>query len=151
MSDEDDSNEMPPTEHAVGYRRPPVSRRFQPGRSGNPKGRPRGVKNFSTRLDEELARSIVLNENGKRKRMQKIQAIAKQLVHKALSNDAKAINHVIEHARRTEGSPEASVGYSFAQREDEIVLNKLIQRLRLMAPDPGADTQKSDNEKERER
>ena len=61
-----------------------------PGNSGNPKGRPKGSKNFSTLFAEELAQTVTLTENGKRKKMPKQQALAKQLVNKALSNDQKA-------------------------------------------------------------
>jgi len=34
--------EAGPTQYKVGYKRPPVSTRFKAGRSGNPKGRPKG-------------------------------------------------------------------------------------------------------------
>ena len=77
----------PEADNAVGYGRPPRHTRFQPGRSGNPKGRPKGSKNFSTLFSEELAQPVTLTENGKRRRMPKRQALAKQVINKALSNE----------------------------------------------------------------
>ena len=80
----------PEADNVVGYGRPPQHTRFQPGRSGNPKGRPKGSKNFSTLFSEELAQPVILKENGKRRRMPKRQALAKQVINKALSNDLRA-------------------------------------------------------------
>ena len=34
-----------PSNDEVGYRRPPKASQFPPGRSGNPKGRPKGARN----------------------------------------------------------------------------------------------------------
>ena len=36
------------TPYEVGYGRPPSATRFQPGQSGNPKGRPKGTRNASS-------------------------------------------------------------------------------------------------------
>jgi uncharacterized protein DUF5681 len=54
-----------------------------------------------------LAQTVTLTENGKRKKMAKRQALAKQLVNKALSNDPKAAALVLDQIRRSEalGSP----------------------------------------------
>jgi hypothetical protein len=40
--------------YSVGYGRPPKHTRFKPGRSGNPKGRPRGSRNLSTEMQKVL-------------------------------------------------------------------------------------------------
>lgn len=48
--------------YEVGYGKPPVETRFAPGRSGNPKGRPRGAKNKRPALNEERLKGIILDE-----------------------------------------------------------------------------------------
>ena len=45
-------------DYEVGYGKPPKSGQFKPGQSGNPKGRPKGAKNFKTELATVLANMI---------------------------------------------------------------------------------------------
>ena len=87
--------------YEIGYRRPPQHSRFTPGKSGNPKGRPKGSRNFMTLLEQELAAPIVVNENGKKKKISRMQAMTKRLVTGALQGDQKALLTLVEILRRT--------------------------------------------------
>jgi hypothetical protein len=51
---------------------PTTQRSVQEGRIGNPKGRPKGSKNFLTLFDKELAQKTVVNENGKKKSLTRL-------------------------------------------------------------------------------
>ena len=99
-------------EHDVGYGKPPTHSQFRKGRSGNPKGRPKGSSNFSTDLKETLEEPIRVTEHGKSRTVSTQLATLKRLRGKALSGDARALDRLIELARlyNDEETPEAAAG-----------------------------------------
>lgn len=80
----------------VGYRRPPRSTRFQKGRSGNPKGRPKGTKNLKTDLLEELQEMIPIREGNQEKRVSKQRAMVKSQVARAVRGDTRAMGLIVQ-------------------------------------------------------
>jgi Family of unknown function (DUF5681) len=76
--------------YVVGYGKPPVHSRFVPGRSGNPRGRPKGQLNLETALKNELNRSITIREGDRTRRLKKGVAWLVRIVNGALNNDPKA-------------------------------------------------------------
>jgi hypothetical protein len=114
----------------IGYGRPPKHTQFAKGSSGNPNGRPKGSKNFGLIIEAELNAKIPINENGKRKSISKREAVAKQLVNKAASGDAKAIPILLNEARTRE---KAGLGLEVdpnQRAEDRQVMSGILERVR---------------------
>ena len=114
----------------VGYGRPPKHAQFAKGRSGNPNGRPKGVRNFATVIVAELNTKIPINENGKRKSISKREAVAKQLVNKAASGDTRAIPLLLNESRaheKTDIGRNLDPGQSGA---DHQVMMGMLERIR---------------------
>lgn len=85
----------------VGYGKPPASTRFQKGRSGNPKGRPRNRRR-DIPYDYLLGQMVTVREDGRERRVTAAEAFIMQLTKKGLAGDsaaARASLTAIENAR----------------------------------------------------
>jgi hypothetical protein len=115
--------------YEIGYRRPPPSGRFKKGSTGNPKGRPKGAKNFLTLLEQELAQTITVTENGKKKAVSRLQAMVKRLVTGALQGDQKSLLTLVEILRRT-GGFEPDEGHGLLPENYESILESYVESRR---------------------
>lgn len=84
-----------PDHEPTGYRRPPKEHQFQPGRSGNPKGRPRGAKGLRQILEGEFSQRMQIMEGDRPLKVSKLQLIVKRELEKAMAGNQRAIEHVI--------------------------------------------------------
>ena len=80
--------------YEIGFGKPPKHSRFCKGSSGNPKGRPKGRRNLATVLERTLQEKVVINENGVRRTVTKLEAAVKQLVNKAAAGDLVALRQL---------------------------------------------------------
>jgi hypothetical protein len=76
----------------VGYGRPPVERRFKPGQSGNPKGRPKNRKDVAGMLKDILDRPIKIRGGSGVRNITMLQAILEVTANKAVAGDARALD-----------------------------------------------------------
>ena len=112
--------------YEVGYGRPPLEHRFKPGRSGNPKGRPRDAKNEETILTNLLNRKIDIREAGRLRKITVLEAMLLKFAEEALKGDAKAATFLLNRYRPPE-SDEGSSGE--LSREDQEILDAFTRRV----------------------
>lgn len=121
----------------VGYGRPPRHSQFKKGVSGNPRGRPKGSKNFSTYLDEELRQPVTVTEGGTRKRIPKAKAIAKRVVNGAVSGETKMVPMLLNYDRLQADQKAAESPLEIPLSEDdEIVFRTIVERIRIAEQAP---------------
>ena len=131
------SDTEPAGDYAVGYGKPPRHGGFQKGRSGNPRGRPKGSKNFATLLAEALDEKVQVTEDGRRRRVTKRELVVKQLVNKSAAADLRAIKQLtdiverVERVERRSGTaPAPASPQAFTAADEEVIaeLRKRIER-----------------------
>ena len=124
------SSSEKPKGSRVGYCSPPENTRFKKGQSGNPHGRPKGTPSVATVLERTLRERVVINENGKRKTVTKLEAAIKQLSNKAASGDFRAIQLLASLVRSAEERrAQTDVQNPAFDEADEKVLLGILKRL----------------------
>src|ERR1700756_4811734 len=126
--------QMPPDDerdYEVGYGKPPRHTRFEPGRSGNPRGRPPGAKNMKTPLSKALNELLVVTEPGGRRKVSKREAIVTQLVNRSAKADYRAIQILLGMLRDIEDHAEpGSADPDTITEADAQIIQRIRARLR---------------------
>jgi hypothetical protein len=113
------------SDYRVGYGKPPKEHQFEPGRSGNPSGRPKGVRSFKSDLSEELRELICVNEGNTTIEVTKQRAIIRTMVRMAIAGDPRAIATIISSCARAFFDNEDDVTDS---PEDEAIIEAVGPR-----------------------
>jgi hypothetical protein len=107
------------SDYEVGYGKPPKHSQFPKGQSGNPKGRPKKLKNMQELLNEELEKKITVNGELVTKQC----AIIRSWVHAAIKGSPSARKMVLE---RMENQEEELEPFD-PTLDDEVALLKLTR------------------------
>jgi Family of unknown function (DUF5681) len=77
--------------YEIGFGKPPKSRRYKKGQSGNPSGRPKGAKSLKAIVRKVVLTLVPAVIGSKRLKITTYEAALRQLANKAASGDLKAI------------------------------------------------------------
>ncbi|GLS70247.1 DUF5681 domain-containing protein [Methylobacterium tardum] len=110
----------------VGPGHPPRKYRFTKGKSGDPRGRPRGSLNRETIRNlcyaELFERTLAISVGGGRKQISIVRALIRVWVQQGLNKDAAVIEKIFSYAARIAAdAPEIRIAVDRAQDDDAIL------------------------------
>jgi hypothetical protein len=133
MSEREDADVVESGE--IGYGRPPRSTQFQKGRSGNPKGRPKGSKSLAAVLAQMGRQRVKVTVNGRIRQISKLEAVLTQLSNKAANGDLKAIRELLVAHRIFPEPEQPAAAFESLHERDASVMNNMLERIRRCATD----------------
>ena len=77
-------------DYEVGDCRPPASKRFRAGTSGNPKGRPKTARSTVAVLHKQLFAQVSIVENGRRRKITVLEAFVAKVIKDTFAGDSRA-------------------------------------------------------------
>ena len=127
-------------EYIVGYRRPPKASQFAQGKSGNPRGRPRGTPHLATVLQRTLREKVIISENGRRRMVTKLEAAISQLANNAVSGDGQAVKYLCQLVRSVEEQSVPVEPTTQLSETDRKVWDNILRRFHQPSKENSDDT-----------
>ncbi len=115
---------MQKRKYEVGYGRPPKLKQFKPGRSGNPKGRPKASRTLEEAMRKLLTTKHSIVQNGQQKNVPFRELILLHWCKQAMSGNKAAINFVLDQIERSD---------RYEQRKQNAKLDKFPTQAELLA------------------
>ena len=104
----------------------PRATQFASGKSGNPRGRPKGSRTVGAILQDILRQKIAVTENGKTRRLAALEVMLRRLVNDAMRSDAKAMKLLLALVDRYAETTEAKVQLGELLAEDQTILAQYL-------------------------
>lgn len=122
------SRKRKPLEPGVGYGRPPTATQFKKGKSGNPKGRPKGSRTVGAVLQDILQQRISVTENGKTRRLPALEVMLRRLANDAMRNEPTALKLMLSLYDRYGESAQTDLHLDDILAEDRAILASFLNQ-----------------------
>lgn len=104
--------------------------RFPPGQSGNRNGRPKKPKTVSEAIITAMNKTVAASENGRKRRIRKLDATATQIANKGASGDLRAGKMLLDMAAQAEARDGAQAAPETLTISDQEILDDFLSAYR---------------------
>jgi len=111
--------------------------RFPPGQSGNRNGRPKKPKTVSEAIITAMNKTVAANENGRKRRIRKLDATATQIANKGASGDLRAGKMLLDMAAQAEARESGQAAPETLTISDQEILDDFLGQYRKHLEEEG--------------
>lgn len=123
IMDEEAHNEKP-----AGFKKPPKATQFTHGKSGNPKGRPKGRRNLKTDLTRLMEKRVQIREDGEQRYVSGLELMLLKLFEKAAKGDAKASTQIFNMLMKLEAKDPPKAEPAIVTENDRAIVADFLRR-----------------------
>ncbi len=111
-----------------GYKRPPLTTRFQQGRSGNPKGRRKGARSLKNDLTSLMEKRVRIREDGEQRYVSGQELVLLKLFEKAVKGDTKASNQIFGMLMKFDAHDPSRAEPDIVTKNDRAIVEDFLRR-----------------------
>jgi hypothetical protein len=116
--------------YEVGKGKPPKHSQFKPGQSGNPKGRPKGSKDFRAMVEKEAGETVSASFNGKPTKITKFTYLLKKAFAAASAKgDTNVILRLLEFVLKVLPAKQIEELSEALSEDDQELLSRHLETL----------------------
>jgi hypothetical protein len=123
-------NESGPTDYAIGFGRPPKHSQFKPGKSGNPRGRPKKRASLQDIVTAVLFEKMPVRIGERTQKITSVDALIRTAMNRGLKGDHRFLTSVIAFIRMSglcETDANASTN-DIDSTDDQAILADFLKR-----------------------
>ncbi len=114
--------------YEVGYGKPPKSGQFRKGQSGNPKGRPKGSRDYYSIARGVLNSRMRVKIEGKVRWVSTMEAGLLRLREKAVHGDLRSLQLILEMGRELQARDDSKPPSETISRAEDDIIRDYIER-----------------------
>ncbi len=114
------------TEYKIGYGRPPQHTSFRPGRSGNPRGRPKVQPSAQALLLEEAVKLVKVKTGDKIVQVPRVRALMRKLLDLGLQGNVAAMRLALAYLSIAHAEAQIIHPHEAPLSDDELAVLKLF-------------------------